>query len=85
LLTSAKARAAAVAADPLLKQQVEWNVKQESGHRLRAILFGVRHYPGRKFKSLSVAPANDVKDMTSLLRKGNSQFTYYLYLYLSSI
>ena len=33
-------------------------------------MFGIRNYLGRKFKSLSVTPVNDIKDMTSMLSVG---------------
>ena len=33
-------------------------------------MVGNRNYLGREFKSLSVTPVNDVKDMTSALQEG---------------
>lgn len=66
-LNSAKTRAL----DPLIRQQIEWNVKQDSGRKKRAVLFSVRNYLGKDFKSLSVSPANDVKDMGNLLKAGD--------------
>ncbi|XP_059087881.1 uncharacterized protein LOC131884201 isoform X2 [Tigriopus californicus] len=56
--------------DPLIRQQIEWNVKQDAGRKKRAILFGNRNYLGRDFKSLSVTPLNDIKDMTTMLSVG---------------
>jgi len=54
-----------------LDQQVAWNVRQDRGFRKKALLFGVRNYSGRHFQSLSVSSLNDVKDMATLLRKGD--------------
>ena len=65
-MNSAKTRSL----DPLIRQQIEWNVKQDSGCRKRAVLFGVKNYLGKDFKSLSVSPLNDIKDMTTLLTVG---------------
>lgn len=56
--------------DPLVKQQIEWNVKQEAGFKRRAVMVGIRNYLGREFKSLTVTSVNDVKDMTSALQDG---------------
>ena len=65
-LNSAKTRAL----DPLIRQQIDYNVKQDTGCKKRALLFGVRNYLGKDFKSLSVSPQNDIKDMSTLLTVG---------------
>ena len=56
--------------DPLLRQQVEWNVRQEAGSKRRAFLVANRNYLGRHWPSLSTNPSNDIKDVEALLRKG---------------
>lgn len=35
-------------------------------------MMGVRNYRGRKFKSLSVTPVNDIKDFSSMLESGTA-------------
>ena len=45
-------------------------VHQDAGSKKRGLLFGARHYPGRRFRPLSVSPANDVKDVTQILSIG---------------
>ena len=40
------------------------------GFKRRAVMVGNRNYLGREFKSLTVTPVNDVKDMTSALQDG---------------
>ena len=57
-------------ADPLLRQQVEWNVRQETGYKRRAFLVGNRSYLGRHWPTLSANPTNDVKDLDQVLRRG---------------
>ena len=57
-------------ADPLLRQQVEWNVRQEAGYKRRAFLVGNRSYLGRHWPTLSANPSNDVKDLDNLFRRG---------------
>ena len=57
-------------ADPLIRQQVEWSVRQEAGFKRRAFLVGNRNYLGKQWASLSANPSNDIKDMESLLRRG---------------
>lgn len=58
-----------MAADPLMKQQVDWNVRQESGKKMRTLMVANVKYDGRKFRrSLSVTPINDIKDVSSLLQ-----------------
>ena len=56
--------------DPLLRQQVEWNVRQESGVKRRAFLVGNRNYLGRHWQTLSANPTNDIKDLENVLRRG---------------
>ena len=56
-------------ADPLVRQQVEWNVRQETGYRRRAFLVGCRNYLGRSWANLSANPLNDIKDVGSILHK----------------
>ena len=46
---------------PLLRQQIEWNIRQEMGQAKRAVLLGNTSYPGH------VTPLNDIKDITTLL------------------
>ena len=58
------------AADPLIRQQVEWQVRQGAGCRRRAFLVANRSYLGRRWPALSANPTNDLKDMESLLRRG---------------
>ena len=41
-----------------------------TGFKRRAVMVGNRNYLGREFKSLTVTPVNDVKDMTSALQDG---------------
>ena len=62
--------AAGARVDPLIRQQVEWSVKQEAGFKRRAFLVGNRNYLGKQWASLSANPSNDIKDMESLLRRG---------------
>lgn len=55
--------------DPLLKQQIDWNVRQESGKKMRTLMVANVKYEGRKFRrSLSITPINDIKDVSSLLQ-----------------
>jgi len=56
--------------DPLVRQQVEWSVRQETGFKRRAFLAANRTYLGRRWQSLSANPMNDVKDIGSILHKG---------------
>ena len=56
--------------DPLLRQQVEWNVKQEASYKRRAFLVGNRNYLGRHWSTLSANPTNDLKDLEGIFRRG---------------
>ena len=56
--------------DPLVRQQVDWNVRQETGYKRRAFLIGNRNYLGKKWTNLSANPLNDIKDIGSILHKG---------------
>ena len=57
-------------ADPLLRQQVDWNVRQEAVYKRRAFLVGNRSYLGRQWPTLSGNPTNDVKDLEQVFRRG---------------
>ena len=45
-------------------------IAPNEGFRRRALMVGIRNYLGREFKSLTVTPVNDVKDMSSALQEG---------------
>ena len=45
--------------------------KQERGKSQRALLFGNSNYVEQAFKSLSITPINDLRDMINLLQKSN--------------
>ncbi len=48
-----------------------WFLCQDAGNKRRAILFGIRDYTqDGPFRSLSVSPANDVRDLASVLATG---------------
>ena len=68
--TRLKSGAPAARSDPLIRQQVEWNVRQEAGCKRRAFLVANRNYLGKQWTNLSANPTNDIKDLESLLRRG---------------
>ena len=65
-----KSGVAVTRSDPLIRQQVEWNVRQEAGCKRRAFLVANRNYLGKQWNNLSANPSNDIKDLESLLRRG---------------
>lgn len=45
------------------------NPEKERGKKKRGLLIGNSNYLGNSFRSLSITPINDIKDMTNLLAK----------------
>jgi hypothetical protein len=56
--------------DPLVRLQVEWNLRQETCYKRRAFLIGNRNNLGKKLTILSANTLNDITNIGSILHKG---------------